>query len=250
VLYEKLWEHMTVSQKNFGMILHERAEMCVVRTQYEFDQPFGRFVIINRACVPCVEEPATRGFDHNTAMAARVSMQRDEIHLRFKRQTDGIEVVPFCIGLTVQDELRPMGNIAREVGVFIPMKNLMVGKGIVLPVMYVDFGIREIGQSAAVVEVHVGEDDMFYVIRFVSQLFYSIDRCFAWVKGQLSDDAEKLRHPGWVGVIVETEACIQKDQPLIRFDQQTNHACFQFTRPACVAGEAVKEMNGHGRSVA
>ncbi len=94
------------------------------------------------------------------------------------------------------------------------------------------------------IKVHVGEDDVPDVFRLVSQSLHLIDRRFVWIKWHFGNDAEELGKPGWVGIIIQSKACIYKNRSLICFNQQTNHARFQISN-AGIAGEAVEQVNGH-----
>jgi hypothetical protein len=111
--------------------------------------------------------------------------------------------------------------------------------------MRVDFGVGEVGQPAAVIEVHVGKDDVPHFFRIVSQPPDPIHSRFVGVKGHDGDDAEKFRHPAWVGVFVQSKSRIHENQPLIGFDQETDHAGFQAAGQTGVAGEAIEQVNGH-----
>lgn len=139
-----------------------------------------------------------------------------------------------------------MGNVTGIVGELGKLAYLSTGKSVILPPMHMDFGMGKVGKSADVVEVHVGEENVLYIFGLVAQLFDAIDRRFVWVERHDGDDLEKFRHPGWVGIIIEAEAGVYKNQSLIGFNQKTGHAGFQFAGPAGITGETVEQVDGHG----
>jgi hypothetical protein len=106
-------------------------------------------------------------------------------------------------------------------------------------------GLRKIGQSADMIEVHVGDEDVFYIRGIVSQVFNAIDRGFIRVKRHGGDEPEHARHPAGINIIFEAKTGIQQNQSLIGFDEQAGHACFQFAGPAGVVSEAIEQADGH-----
>ena len=99
------------------------------------------------------------------------------------------------------------------------MCDLVIGEGFVLAPVHVDFGVGKIGESAAVVEVHVGEDDVLHVFGFISHPLDLVNRRLLRVERHDGDDAEELCEPGWAGVIFEAEAGIHERESLGCFDE-------------------------------
>jgi hypothetical protein len=108
-----------------------------------------------------------------------------------------------------------------------------------------DFSMGEIGQATAVVKVHVGEDDVFYFLRFISKSLDLIDCRFLRVKWHEGNDAKELCKPCRVGVIFKAETCIYEHKSLIRFDKQADKSRFPVIE-AGIAREAVEDADGHG----
>jgi len=103
----------------------------------------------------------------------------------------------------------------------------------------------EIWQSAAMVEVHVREDDMFYIFRLITQPSDLMHGGFLRVKGHPGDETEELREPGGMCIIIQPQACVNESQPLIGFKQQADCTCLPRTRNARITGETVENMNLH-----
>lgn len=103
-----------------------------------------------------------------------------------------------------------MGNVSLQVRQLAPVLYLSICEVIQLTFMDMDFGVWKIWQPADVVKVHVSNDDVFHIFRFVSQLFDTIDGGFIGIERHLSDNAEQSGEPGWVGVIVQPESGIDQ----------------------------------------
>lgn len=100
--------------------------------------------------------------------------------------------------------------------------------------------IPQRGMTAAMIEVHVREDDVLHVPRLVPQRFQAAYRRFSRVKRHDREDAEQPRDRGRMGIIQQAQACIHENGTVIRFDQQAERSGFHFTGPAGIAREAVE----------
>lgn len=220
-----------------------------MRTERPSDQPGGRLIVIDRSRVRRVEEPAVGSLDGHAAMSARMTEQRDEIHLRFEWQTDGIEVVPFRVNPLVKDEFGLVCNVSRDVGIFVPVEDLSIRERVVFVLVHVDFGLRKIGKPATMVEMHVGEDDVLYVPRLVSQCSQAAYCRFGRIEGHDREDAKQPCDRGRLGIILQAQAGVHENETMIRFDQQAECSGFHFAGPAGVAREAVEKTDGHTGSV-
>jgi hypothetical protein len=108
----------------------------------------------------------------------------------------------------------------------------------------VDFCVWKVRQAAAMIKMHMSENDMLDVFRFVSHFPHLIDRRFIRVEGHICDDAEKICEPGWIAIICQTQTGIDEGKTLISFGQQAKRASLPI-REAGVAGKAVEHVNGH-----
>jgi len=100
------------------------------------------------------------------------------------------------------------------------------------------------------VEVHVGEDDVFYILALVAEFGELINHRFLRVKGHEGNDAKELREPGGVGIILQPKTRIHEGDSVIRFDQQTGQSRFPSAWDACTAGKAIQDANGHDWNIA
>ena len=110
--------------------------------------------------------------------------------MKYISGSNGIKVIPFRIRYIVQDEIGTMGNVSLNVCQLAPMLYLSVCEVIQLALMDMDFGVWKIRQPADVVKVHVSNDDVFHIFRFVSQLFDPIDGGFIGIERHLSNNAK------------------------------------------------------------
>lgn len=137
-----------------------------------------------------------------------------------------------------------MSNVARDVSVFVPMENFIVGEGIILAPMYMHFSMRKISQSAAVVEVHMCKDDVSHVFGFVPQPFHLINRSLVRVEWHIRNNSKELREGGRIGVIFQAKTCVDENQILICFGQKTNQPRFQIAKTG-IACEAIENVESH-----
>ncbi len=103
----------------------------------------------------------------------------------------------------------------------------------------------KIRQPAAVIEVHVGEDDVLEVFGLVTQPLDLIHSRFLRIERHDGDDTKELREPCGMCVILNPQPRINKCQSLIRFEQQADRARLPPTRYARVACKAVENFNFH-----
>ena len=136
-----------------------------------------------------------------------------------------------------------MGNMPRHIGG--TQKPLAMDEGVVFLLIDMDFRMGEIRQSAAMVKVHVRQDDMFYIFRLIAQPPHLMDGGFLRVKGHPGDETEELREPGGMCIIIQPQACVDEGQPLIGLKQQADCTCLPPTRDARITGETVEDMDLH-----
>ena len=110
--------------------------------------------------VASLEHPTGNSSYRDAAVTARMSVQRDEIHLRLKRQTDRIEVVPFGVNRFIQKEFGLVGDVALDVGELEPMADLSTYKCLIFSSVHMDFCVRKIRQTTDMVKMHVGQDNV------------------------------------------------------------------------------------------
>jgi len=168
----------------------------------------------------------------------------DEIHFRVKApDANGVKVKPFFVCAIVKDEFRVVGNV--PLNICGAQKAFLIFEGIIFPSMHVDFCAGKIRQAAAMVEVHVRKQDVFDILGLISKPLHLMDRRFVRIERHICDDAKEFCKPGRVSVIAKTKTGIHKSKPLIRFNKQADRTCFPIVETG-IAGETVKQMNGHG----
>lgn len=182
MLLNKFGEHVAVGDNDLGMVPFELSEMLVVWPKDKVDQPLGRGGIVHRAGIACLKKPTILRSDGDTAKSAGMTEEGNEVHFRLERETDGIEIIPFRIDCLIENEFRPMRDIARIISRIGPPKLFSIGEGIVFAAMDMDFGMWKIGQAADMVEVHVSENDVPDIFGVVSQFFDAIDRSFVHIE--------------------------------------------------------------------
>ena len=137
-----------------------------------------------------------------------------------------------------------MREIAWDVSSIAPIK-AMTGEGVILALVNMNFRVRKIGQTAAVIEVHVREDDVVHIFGFISETLNLIDRRIPGIKWHVRDDAKEIGEPGRVGVIAQTKSCVHEYRTLVSLHQQAKRARFHFGGKARIAGKAIEQMNVH-----
>ncbi len=97
-----------------------------------------------------------------------MARQRQQPHLRFERQADGIEVEPLFTGIIIKFPVRPMGDMPANISQVVKLTR-PVHEGLIFLAVDMDLRPGEIRQATAVVEVHVGQHDVTHILRFVPQ---------------------------------------------------------------------------------
>jgi len=244
-LLEIIQEHVTRGNCDFGMRFPKGAQTRHVGTEHESDAPF-RNICLAKICgsISTVEVPAVFSFDRDAAHAARMIWHGDKIYFRFEtRQANGVEIEPFLTSIIIKNGFRVVGNV--PLNVCGTQKASLVFKSFIFLSMHVDFCVWKIGQSTAVIEMHMGEDDVFDIFRLESKFLHLMKSCFVWIKRHFGDDSEELDKWSGFRVITQAKPCIHENGTLICFDQQTKCACFHPFGPTGVAGEAIEQVNGH-----
>ena len=214
-----------------------------VRADGEAIQPVGRQIElgIGGQRVGGLEEPSAGVADGDAAVAQRVPVQRDEIHLRLEWQADGVESQPVDGGRVVEHPTRAV----REVGGIVCQRAPApaVDQCIVLAAVEVDLGVREVGQAAGVVEVQVGEDDVLDGLGGIAQPGYLMTCREGWVALHAEGEAEAAHHARGRRVIVDAEAGVDEDEAVVGLDEQAGRGHM----PARHVGRhrrAVEQTNG------
>lgn len=140
---------------HFGVRLCERTQTGDVRPDRQPVEPLrGEIELrVGGQGVVALEQPAVPFPDRHTTMSARVSEERNQIHLRRKRQADRVEAEPRGGGVLVKRPTRAVGEVQRIVAPRHPPTGPLQG-GVLAPV---DVNVRvwEIRQATGMVEVQV-----------------------------------------------------------------------------------------------
>ena len=108
-----------------------------------------------------------------------------------------------------------------------------------------DLGMGKIRQSAAMVEVHVRENDMPHSLGTKTQTLDLPDRRFLGVHRNMRDHLEQAYDRGWVGVILQAGSRVDEHQALRGLNQAADSAGLQPGWPACVAGKDIESVDRH-----
>ena len=175
-------------------------------------------------------------------MPARVAEQRDQAHLRLERQADSLQPQPVCIHLLVKDPARLVVEIGGVISQLEPC--LLPPHGLVLPPVNVNLRLRKVRQAAGMVEMQVGQDDVFDLAGRDANPGQLPDGCAFGVEGDAKSQPEEAHQPPGGAVVVQPQLGIHEEQPLPGFNQQ---GCA--TRPPARKGRrgwsAVKHADGH-----
>jgi hypothetical protein len=111
--------------------------------------------------------------------------------------------------------------------------------------MHMHLGLRKIWQAAAVVKVHVGQDDVTHIFRLVSQAGDLTCRGLLGLEGHNGDDLKNAQDSRRMNVILLSQPGVHKDETLLRLDQQAECAGAPMRWHAGVACETIKTVYGH-----
>ena len=242
---EEIQPHMTGGHADFRVRRLEVAQAPGVRPQYEADQPLrGIHVQAERGCIPYMEQPAAIRAQGNPAVAAGVPEQGHQPHLRLERQANGGHVEPGLALIAVEHELRLVSDVPADISQVRPAAR-PAHEGVVFLLVGVHCSVGEIRQPAAVIEVHVGQDDVAHVLRGVAQAGDLAQGRFLRIQGHVRNHLEHAQDRWSAQVIVQAWTCVDQRQPLAGFDQQAQRPAAPVRRYARVASEAVEVMNVH-----
>ncbi len=220
----------------------------IVGAEHEFNQPGRGGVVVNSTSIAGVEEPAVFQPDCHAAMPPGMPVQRHQPHLRGEEQADGWQTVPGIVLGVVQLPLGDPGNVAGDVSHIAPAVGFS-GEGGMFALMDVHGCPGEIRQTAAVVKMHVGEDDVADVFRAIAEPLDLVEGGFFRVKGNLHQYPEQIHHPVRAGVILQAWPGVNQPEALIRFHQGADQPGLLLERWAVITGKAVEEVDGHKQDI-
>jgi hypothetical protein len=163
--------------------------------------------------IPGMDKPAAiRQVKNNRAVSTCVPDKGDQenlhiidIHGRCPLQP--VEGVSFQAVDNPIGAVRPMFRDAHE-----PLQADLFGDHAVFWFVDVDFGVGEIREATAVVEVHVGEEDVFDIFGGVTQGFDLVEGAEFDVDLEACEFAEETDSGGRVGVILGPISGIDQDE--------------------------------------
>lgn len=196
----------------------------------------------DRQGVTALQYPAVTLADGNPAMPAGVTEQRNQVHLWLERQADGLQPQPVRIYLLVKDPARLVGEIGGVISQLEPC--LWPPHGLVLTPVNVNLRLRKVRQTAGMVEMQVGQDDVFNLAGRDAKPGQLPDGCAFGVEGNAKSQPVEAHQPPGGAVVVQPQPGIHEGQPLPGFNQQGCAA-----RPPARKGRrhrsAVKHADGH-----
>lgn len=95
------------------------------------------------------------------------------------------------------------------------------------------------------IEMHVSEENVFYVFGLVSEFWELMDNRFVWVEWHVGDNTKELRKPGGAGIILQAKSRIHEGESLIGFNQYTDQSRLPIAWDAGTTGKTVEDANGH-----
>ncbi len=116
--------------------------------------------------------------------------------------------------------------------------------GIELAPVNMHLRLREIRQTASMVKVQVGQDDMLHILRRVTQPGNLTNRTVLGVLVNAKIELEKSNHAGGVEIIMQAEAGIHQNKALVGFHQQAGPADMPVRKPGG-HGSAIEDEDGH-----
>jgi len=248
--FEEIQKHMAGCHADLRVPGGKFPEARHVGSEDEADGHLGN-IISAEVCrgIRTVEVPASLRFYGNPAHADGVIWQRDEVHLRLEPlDADGVKFEPFFAGVFVKNKIGLVCNMPRDISrANVPFS---MNKRIIFLFVYMDFGMRKIRQPADMIKMHVGQENVLYIVRLVSESGELIDGRLLRVKWHVGDDAKELREPGGVGVILQAQTRIHEDKTMIRIDQQADQSRFPPAWDTSATSEAIEDANSHDRNIA
>jgi len=183
------------------------------------DPPRHIFAEVHRGGICDMEEPAGFREDRNAAVATRMTEERHEPHLRIEGQANGRQPEPGFAAISVEDEVRVMSQVTADVGQIRPAE-WRACESFVFSLVNMDAGVGEIRQSAAVIEVHVGQHHVTHVHRIVTEKGDLPDCSLVRIQRHMCENLESAKYTRLVNVVPLARTCVDEHEPLVGFDQQ------------------------------
>src|SRR3990172_4946216 len=183
-------EHVAGGHADLRVIGSEFSKAWHIWAKNQADAPL-RDVMSPKVCggVATVKMPHGFRFDGNAAQARCMISHRNAPNFRLKASNaDCTEFKPCIPGFFVEDKIRLVGDVALNIGR--SQETPLMYEGFIFLSDNMDFCVGKIRQSAAMVKMHVGQNDMLEIFRSVSKLLHLVDRGLARVERHDRDDAE------------------------------------------------------------